>query len=123
MKRKIYKIFFIILFVGVIIVNSEFVNADLGEGVDPSILTPIVTNSGDSKITGMFDTVSSTVVLVFQILGVAVLAFDGFKYMSAGAEGKSKIKENMAWILFGLLLVTSAGAIINLVSKAGNQAF
>ena len=71
----------------------------------------------------MFTTISSTIVTVLQVLGVAGLAFNGFKYMSAGAEGKSKIKENMLWILFGLLLITSADAIINIIASAGDQAF
>ncbi len=122
MKRKIYRIFFVILFVWVVAMNSNVVNADLGKEVDPSILNPIVTNPGNGKINSMFNTISTTVVVVLESLGVAGLVFNGFKYMSAGAEGKSKIKENMIWILFGMLLITSAGAVIGLISKAGNQA-
>lgn len=121
MKRKIYKVFFIILFVGIVIVNSNFVNADLGKEVDPGILNPIVSNSGNGKINSMFNTIATTVVRVCQILSLAGLAFNGFKYMYAGAEAKSKIKENMIWMLFGLLLVTSADAIIRIISNAGKQ--
>ncbi len=123
MKRKIYRVFLTMLLVGIVIMNTEFVNAELGEGVDTGILNPIVTNPGNDKINGMFNTIATTVVKTLQILGVAGLAFNGFKYMSAGAEGKSKIKENLIWIFFGLLLVTSADAVIKLVARAGSQGF
>lgn len=123
MKRKIYRIFFILLLVAITITSQQFINADLGEGVDQGILNPIVENNGNERINNMFTTISSTIVIVLQVLGVAGLAFNGFKYMSAGAEGKSKIKENMLWILFGLLLITSADAIINIIASAGDQAF
>lgn len=123
MKRKIYRIFFILLLVAVTFTSQQYINADLGEGVDEGILNPIVENNGNERINNMFTTISSTIVTVLQVLGVAGLAFNGFKYMSAGAEGKSKIKENMLWILFGLLLITSADAIINIIASAGDQAF
>ncbi len=123
MKRKIYRIFFILLLVAITFTSQQYINADLGEGVDEGILNPIVENNGNERINNMFTTISSTIVTVLQVLGVAGLAFNGFKYMSAGAEGKSKIKENMLWILFGLLLITSADAIINIIASAGDQAF
>lgn len=123
MKRKFYRIFFILLLVAITFTSQQYINADLGEGVDEGILNPIVENNGNERINNMFTTISSTIVTVLQVLGVAGLAFNGFKYMSAGAEGKSKIKENMLWILFGLLLITSADAIINIIASAGDQAF
>lgn len=123
MKRRIYRIFFILLLIVATLINQQSINANLGEGVDEGILNPIVENEGNARINNMFTTISSTIVTVLQVLGVAGLAFNGFKYMSAGAEGKSKIKENMLWILFGLLLITSADAIINIIAKAGDQAF
>lgn len=123
MKRKIYRIFLILLFLAVILMNGQFTNATLGESVNEGILNPIVNNPGNERVNNLFKTISSTVVIVLQVLGVAGLAINGFKYMSAGAEAKGKIKENIIWILFGLLLVTSANAIINIIANAGRQAF
>ena len=47
MKRKFYRIFFILLLVAITFTSQQYINADLGEGLYEWIFNLIVDNNGN----------------------------------------------------------------------------
>lgn len=122
-KNKIAKIFALILFV-LVMVNT-YIYADVGGPLDNTILDEVTsggTGSAPDNVLNPIKNVYSTILLLFQIAGMAGIVYNGVKYMYAGAEDKAQIKKTLIWIVVGTIFVFAAPSIISLVTNAANQA-
>lgn len=120
MKKALIRTFVAIFVIGIIFASKLNVFADLGGAYNPGLVTENHSESGfETKVTN----IGKGIARILQILSVMGVVITGFKYMtSPDASQKSKIKETLIWMCVGLLLVTSANAIISLVTRAGQQA-
>ena len=120
MKKALIRTFVAIFVIGIIFASELNVFADLGSAYNPDLIPE---SHGESGFETKVKEIGTGIVRVLQILATIGVVITGFKYMtSPDASQKSKIKETLIWMCVGLLLVTSANAIISLVTRAGQQA-
>ncbi|MBR2784795.1 MAG: TrbC/VirB2 family protein [Clostridia bacterium] len=85
------------------------------------VLTNWVNAAGISSVTNFAQKIADTVITVVQILAVAAVVVAGVRYMFAGADKKSEIKDSMIVLVVGGILVFAAGAVIRLITQVGNE--
>lgn len=119
MKKVLIRLCVVLFVVGMIFMNEfGIVRAKLGDGFNDGLVTP----HHESEIEPKIEEYAVAIARIIRILAVAALAIVGMKYMFADSHGKSKIKDNLIWVLGGVLLVTSASVIIQIVANAGKEA-
>ena len=119
MKNKVIRTMCIVLIVlGIIFLDFHRVNASLGSGFDKNLIHE---ETVDSTFKSKVQRISNTDIVVLQVLSVVGVVITGFRYMIADGSKKGEIKETLIWMCVGLLFVTSANVIINIVTNAGIQ--
>jgi len=121
MKKVLIRLCVVLFVVGIIFMNEYHIFADgnsLGAGYNPDLVKPIGGDPIETKVTDIAKAIAN----IIRILTVAAVAIVGMKYMLADSQGRSKIKDNLIWILGGVLLVTSATVIIDKVADAASSA-
>ena len=122
MKKILIRLCVVIFVLGVIFLNEiQFVNAEesnLGSAFNPNLLP----QNRDAEIEGKIEDIAIQIAKIIRIFTVAGVAIVGLKYMLSDSQGRSKIKDNLIWMLIGVLLVTSATVIIQKVAQASKEA-
>lgn len=122
MKKILIRLCVVIFVLGVIFLNEiQFVNAEesnLGSAFNPNLLP----QNRDAEIEGKIEDIAIQIAKIIRIFTVAGVAIVGLKYMLSDSQGRSKIKDNLIWMLVGVLLVTSATVIIQKVAQASKEA-
>ena len=122
MKKILIRLCVVIFVLGVIFLNEiQFVNAEesnLGSAFNPNLLP----QNRDAEIEGKIEDIAIQIAKIIRIFTVAGVAIVGIKYMLSDSQGRSKIKDNLIWMLVGVLLVTSATVIIQKVAQASKEA-
>ncbi len=118
--KKILKVVPIIIACIFIFNSSILANNTLGNGVNQGILDSVTANntSLSSKFSTTFSNVFGTIFRILKILCVMGIAYNGVKYMYAGAQDKAKIKQSLLYIAIGTVCVFGADIIINVVANA-----
>ena len=85
----------------------------------------IVTNwtyaAGIPAVTNFATKIADTIITVVQILAVAAVVVAGVRYMFAGADKKSEIKDSMIVLVVGGILVFAASSVIKIITDVGKQ--
>lgn len=122
MKKVLIRLCVVLFVLGVIFLNEiQFVNAEesnLGSAFNPNLLP----QNRDAEIEGKIEDIAIQIAKIIRIFTVAGVAIVGLKYMLSDSQGRSKIKDNLIWMLVGVLLVTSATVIIQKVAQASKEA-
>ncbi len=122
MKKILIRLFVVLFVLGAIFLNEiQFVNAEesnLGSAFNPNLLP----QKRDTEIEGKIEDIAIQIAKIIRIFTVAGVAIVGLKYMLSDSQGRSKIKDNLIWMLIGVLLVTSATVIIQKVAQASKEA-
>ena len=122
MKKILIRLFVVLFVLGAIFLNEiQFVNAEesnLGSAFNPNLLP----QNRDAEIEGKIEDIAIQIAKIIRIFTVAGVAIVGLKYMLSDSQGRSKIKDNLIWMLVGVLLVTSATVIIQKVAQASKEA-
>lgn len=107
------RVFILVAVITIVSVAFLQVFAVADPGYDPNLVNNGIVNTTKS--------VWATVVVIVQILSVACVVFAGLRYMFASADQKADIKQGLAFIAIGAILVFSAVTIINFVVSAANE--
>ena len=122
MKKILIRLCVVIFVLGVIFLNEiQFVNAEesnLGSAFNPNLLP----QNRDAEKKKKIEDIAIQIAKIIRIFTVAGVAIVGLKYMLSDSQGRSKIKDNLIWMLVGVLLVTSATVIIQKVAQASKEA-
>lgn len=118
--KKILKFLPIIFLCIFIFSSSVLANNTLGNGVNQGILSSVTANntSLSSKFGTTFSNIFGTIFRILKILCVFGIAYNGVKYMYAGAQDKAKIKQSLLYIAIGTVCVFGADIIIGIIANA-----
>lgn len=83
--------------------------------------THLVFLSGEN-ISTTFSQIFTFLVIVAKLVCVAVIAYNGVKYIFAGADAKAQLKQKMPMMLIGVVLVFCTITFLEFVSTAIQQA-
>ncbi len=119
-KKNVIKLLSILVLV--IILESNFAYAELGNGLNTNILNQVTTENYNvnEPILNPVIKVAGTLLTLFQILGLGGVVYMGVKYMYAGAEDKGQIKKTLIWVVVGVMFLFGAPAIIRFIQKMSN---
>ena len=117
-KKNVIKLLSILVLV--IILESNFAYAELGNGLN--ILNQVTTENYNvnEPILNPVIKVAGTLLTLFQILGLGGVVYMGVKYMYAGAEDKGQIKKTLIWVVVGVMFLLGAPAIIRFIQQMSN---
>lgn len=116
--KKIFKIFFLILFIIMIFVGHIFA-VDIGDPDRPSWPeSEDLTNSG---ITVRASMIWNTFSYIAQILAIGAIVFAGVRYMFSSADNRADIKIQTAILVLGGAIVFAAVPLIKFIVDAVNE--
>ncbi len=88
---------------------------DLGDGFNPSIISGLTNSNSDMVFKRQVYRVWNTVKVIIWVLCVAGILFAGVKYIFAGIDAKSEIKQGLIKIVVGIVLVFSSSLVIDII--------
>lgn len=118
--KKIKKILFIALFVGIIFTNTIFAaNIDNPDA-------PKLPSSGNSTILQLENAsgkIWSTFAVIAQILAIMAIVFTGLRYMFTSADDRADIKLQTLILILGSVLVFAAVPFAKFIIRMVDEIF
>ena len=78
-------------------------------------------NERIDKVENSVGKIWGSVATILQVVSVFAIIFTGVRYLYASADLKSKIKNEMAGIIVGALLVFASSSIIKFIKKSTDE--
>lgn len=117
MNKRLIKIVSIVLVVLAIFALISFVNATgtKGSGYSANDYAPNVQSDFANKGRSVGGVVIGVVKVASVLVAVGMLMFVGWKYVTSGADGQAKIKEQLGVYVLGAVLLFSVLPVINMI--------